>query len=93
MVERNGIDEHTSVFEGSRIDDEMAASTMVLSGRERDVLALAARGMTNGQIAAQLSLSIHGVKFHLASIFRKLGVDNRTAAAALYLSESPGRAQ
>lgn len=43
--------------------------------------------MSNGQIALQLTISIHGVKFHLGSIFRKLGVDNRTAAAAIYLSE------
>ena len=49
------------------------------------------QGLTNGQIADQLSLTVHGVKFHLASIFRKLGVDNRTSAAALYLSESRGR--
>lgn len=93
MVERCRIDEHASVLEDSPIDQAMTGSTMRLSGRERDVLALAARGLTNGQIAAQLSLSIHGVKFHLASVFRKLGVDNRTAAAALYLSESPGQAQ
>jgi DNA-binding CsgD family transcriptional regulator len=44
--------------------------------------------MTNQEIAGQLAVSVHGVKFHLASIFRKLGVENRTAAAAVYLSES-----
>jgi DNA-binding CsgD family transcriptional regulator len=31
---------------------------------------------------------VHGVKFHLGSIFRKLGVENRTAAAALYAQEA-----
>jgi len=72
----------------SAINADSNAGLRQLSSRERDVLALTARGLTNGQIAHQLSLSVHGVKFHLAAIFRKLGVENRTAAAALYLSES-----
>ena len=61
---------------------------LCLSPRERDVLSLASRGLTNGQIARELSVSVHGVKFHLGSIFRKLGVENRTAAAALYAREA-----
>ena len=59
-----------------------------LSARERAVLALAAQGLTNQEIAGQLSVSIHGVKFHLASIFRKLGVGNRTAAVAMFLGSA-----
>jgi DNA-binding CsgD family transcriptional regulator len=55
-----------------------------LSHRERAVLELASRGMTNREIASELGLSMHAVKLHLASIYRKLGVDNRTAAAALF---------
>jgi len=64
-----------------------------LSPRERDVLSLASRGLTNVQIARELSVSVHGVKFHLGSIFRKLGVENRTAAAALYAREAQFRGQ
>jgi len=48
--------------------------------RERLVLASAAEGMTNRQIADALSISVPTVKFHLANIYRKLGVSNRTAA-------------
>ena len=66
-----------------------ATGALRLSARERDVLSLASRGLTNGQIADELSVSVHGVKFHLGSIFRKLGVENRTAAAALYVREAP----
>jgi DNA-binding CsgD family transcriptional regulator len=71
----------------SALQNSSIAKIGQLSPRERDVLALASQGMTNGEIAHQLSLSVHGVKFHLAAIFRKLGVENRTAAAALYLTE------
>ena len=42
-------------------------------------------GLTNVQIAGRLHVSIHAVKFHLAAIYRKLGVANRTEAAVLFL--------
>ncbi|MGZ8470298.1 MAG: response regulator [Gemmatirosa sp.] len=57
----------------------------MLSGRERATLALAAEGMTNGEIAARLRVSEHTVKFHLHNVYRKLGVENRTEATALFL--------
>lgn len=68
-----------------------------LSKREREVLTLAAAGLTNHEMAEQLHLSVHGVKFHLASIYRKLGVSNRTEAAVHFLrspsagSEAPAQ--
>ena len=58
-----------------------------LSPREAEVLARVSVGLTNAQIAAELNTSIHAVKFHLSSVFRKLGVANRTQAAATYLRE------
>ena len=60
-----------------------------LSPREREVLALVAAGLTNTEMAQQLRLSVHGVKFHLASIYRKLGVSNRTEAAVHFLRAVP----
>ena len=42
-------------------------------------------GLTNEEIAARLHVTVHAVKFHLASIYRKLGVANRTEAAVAYL--------
>ncbi|NUT55031.1 MAG: helix-turn-helix transcriptional regulator [Thermoleophilia bacterium] len=57
-----------------------------LTEREREVLHRAAHGETNAQIAADLGVTVHAVKFHLSSIFRKLDVHNRTGAAALYLA-------
>jgi DNA-binding NarL/FixJ family response regulator len=55
-----------------------------LSEREEKVLALIAEGLTNTQIAQTLSVSENTVKFHLQNIFQKLGVSNRTEAAAHY---------
>lgn len=51
-----------------------------LTSREHDVLALVADGLPNREIAQALSISEHTVKFHLASIFGKLGVSTRTEA-------------
>jgi DNA-binding NarL/FixJ family response regulator len=58
-----------------------------LSQRETEVLALVAHGLPNSNIAAKLDLTVHAVKFHLASIYRKLHVTNRTEAAVRYLNE------
>ncbi|KQY56443.1 MULTISPECIES: ATP-binding protein [unclassified Nocardioides] len=52
-----------------------------LSPREREVLQLVARGMTNKEAAAALFLSPKTVGLHLGSAMRKLGVHTRTAAA------------
>lgn len=57
----------------------------VLSRRELDVLSLTSMGLTNSEVAARLSVSVHAVKFHLAAVYRKLGVGNRTEAAGIYL--------
>jgi pimeloyl-ACP methyl ester carboxylesterase/DNA-binding CsgD family transcriptional regulator len=53
-----------------------------LSPREREVLVVVARGMTNAEIAAALDLSEHTVKRHVANILTKLNLANRSAAAA-----------
>jgi DNA-binding NarL/FixJ family response regulator len=57
-----------------------------LSNRELEVLDLASHGSTNSEIGERLGLTVHAVKFHLASIYRKLGVANRTEAAAAFLT-------
>jgi LuxR family maltose regulon positive regulatory protein len=53
-----------------------------LSAREREVLALLAAGLTNREIAKQLVISPETAKKHVAAIYGKLGVKNRTQAAA-----------
>lgn len=51
-----------------------------LSVREMEVLKLAARGMSNKEIADELFLSVRTVKAHLGSVFSKMGVASRTEA-------------
>lgn len=46
---------------------------------------MAALGLTNVQIGNRLHVSVHAVKFHLAAVYKKLGVANRTEAAVVYL--------
>jgi DNA-binding NarL/FixJ family response regulator len=52
-----------------------------LSEREREVLALVARGLPNKLIARELAISEKTVKTHLTSVFRTIGVSDRTQAA------------
>lgn len=52
-----------------------------LTEREKEVLELIVQGKSNPQIAKELVLSIHTVKAHLESIFKKLGVHNKVQAA------------
>lgn len=60
-----------------------------LSPREREVLVLVSQGMANKQVARALGIAERTVKVHLNSVFRQIGVSDRTSAA-LWARESLG---
>jgi len=69
-----------------RLLDEPAAAVEELSEalttRESEVLGLLGRGLSNKMIARELHISEHTVKFHISSIYSKLGVSNRAEAVS-----------
>jgi diguanylate cyclase (GGDEF)-like protein len=58
-----------------------------LSEREIEVLRLVAEGKSNAQIANELFITVNTVRFHLANIYQKLSVANRTEAANYFLRQ------
>jgi DNA-binding NarL/FixJ family response regulator len=72
------------------MDDETAARAAGLTDREFEVVKALARGMSNKAIASELWVTTQTVKFHLTSIYRKLGVSNRTEAARWALRKGLG---
>ena len=64
----------------SVVSDASPGLVEQLTSRERDVLSLVADGLSNREIARELDISEHTVKFHLASVFGKLGASSRTEA-------------
>ena len=58
-----------------------------LSERETEIVVLAARGLTNDQIARELNLAPSTVKRHLANVYQKIGVGSRSEAVRMALME------
>jgi len=65
----------------STSDPRRSASGPDIPPRERDVLVLVARGMSNKQIGTALGIAERTVKAHLGNVFRRIGVTDRTSAA------------
>jgi DNA-binding NarL/FixJ family response regulator len=83
-----------TLFEAMELDgndsDSPHRATAGLTQRETDILALLAEGKSNRDISRALFLSEKTVKAHLAAVFRKLGVSNRTQAAMAAVSMGIG---
>ena len=56
-----------------------------LTQRERELLGLMARGLSNQEISKQLTIAMPTVKFHVTNILAKLHADNRTEAVLVAL--------
>lgn len=69
---------------GDSMPDEEQAPEH-LTPREREVLEMMMEGLSNKEIAADLNVSVHTVKFHISSILGKLGAASRTEATTVAL--------
>jgi DNA-binding NarL/FixJ family response regulator len=63
------------------LEDTQEGAESVLSARELEILLLAARGLSNSQIASSLNLAEPTVKRHLANVYQKMGVGSRGEAS------------
>jgi DNA-binding CsgD family transcriptional regulator len=85
------LDLRSALARADRLSPAASASLPAgLTPREVEVLRQLAQGKTNREIAEQLVISEHTVINHLSHIFSKIGVDNRTGAAAFALREGIG---
>lgn len=80
---RPGFDSRAIEFIVGSVNDSGLNGLPVLNNREREVIGLVAKGLTNAQIGHQLFLSESTIKYHLRSINRKLGVNRRAEVAYL----------
>lgn len=69
-----------AIWPGQRLRKAAEVLEEDLTEREREVVCLAAKGMSNDEIGKQLSLALGTVKWHLHNIYEKLKVRNRTQA-------------
>jgi DNA-binding CsgD family transcriptional regulator len=67
----------------SRLAGSAATADAVLTGREREVLALVAEGMTNREIGKRLFISEKTASVHLSNLMAKLNVTSRTEAVTV----------
>ena len=80
-----GVAEDADLVMSERVVPTTAAAepSSALSARELEVLRLVARGLGNKEIAAELGITTHTVKYHLTAVLDKLGVRSRTEAVSL----------
>jgi DNA-binding NarL/FixJ family response regulator len=74
----------TNAADPDRLAEEPPNGLVKLTPRELEVLQMISGGLTNAEAARRLHLTVHAIKFHLAAIYRRLDVSNRTEAAVTY---------
>ena len=70
-----------------RPDDQRAALGHDLTQREQEVLSLLAKGLSNAEIAQQLTITTSTTKHHVSAILSKLGVASRAGAVILAMEQ------
>jgi DNA-binding NarL/FixJ family response regulator len=75
-------------FSEARADQRTSVGRSLLTPREVEMLSAIGSGLSNKAIARHLDISLHTVKFHIESLFRKLGARSRAEAVAKGLERS-----
>ncbi|WP_084144829.1 helix-turn-helix transcriptional regulator [Amycolatopsis jejuensis] len=81
-------DQVTARVGGAGAGSEARCRPATLSAAERDAAELAARGMANREIAAELSIAVRTVEMRLTKVYRKLGVGGRAELAGAWQAEA-----
>jgi DNA-binding CsgD family transcriptional regulator len=80
-----------AVAAGLDVSPRRARPSLGLSGRERQIVALAGDGLTNKLIARRLGIAPCTVKYHRETVFARLGVRTRAEAVARLLASAPAQ--
>ena len=86
LVEDSGVRRVVILWEVQLLDGAQLTARLNLTEREGDILFWVVEGKNNPQIAKILAISSRTVESHLASIYRKIGVENRHGALRLVMS-------
>lgn len=72
-------------------DTRESATLRSLTRREREILETVAEGCSNREVAKRFFVTEQTVKFHLSNLYKKLNVNNRTQASAIFLEHNFGQ--
>ena len=72
---------------GFNLPRERSSPQLRLSPRQREILELASRGLTDKEIAAQLDASVHTIRTHLRRLYREYQLHNKAEAVAAWLEQ------
>ncbi|WP_244553934.1 LuxR C-terminal-related transcriptional regulator [Bradyrhizobium arachidis] len=84
ILPQPSIDQATPAGHGVTSDSALA----MLTDRERQIMRLVSEGLSNKQIGRRLNIADGTIKVHLHHVFQKLEISNRTALAALAISQN-----
>jgi two-component system, NarL family, nitrate/nitrite response regulator NarL len=83
IVPQSSTDQVMPAVQGGNSENALA----VLTDRERQIMRLVSEGLSNKEIGRRLNIADGTIKVHLHHIFQKLEISNRTALAALVISQ------
>jgi DNA-binding NarL/FixJ family response regulator len=80
---------HSIIRENQLIENNQNVNARGLTGREKEILLLVSKGLTNRQIAENLFIAENTVKNHMKNLLEKLGLENRVQLASYAVKYIP----